>query len=165
MTDYTQLIERLKDADAETVMTTAILEDATDALEALQELVTELEDVALVSRGMLRLAHGERDEALEKLKELEAQEPIAFYTPERMDGFIPASVRIKKDGSSNAPQLPLYARPIPAQPTALELMREYSNGKQWALEEAAKICDSTPPHPFRPSIEAAWAIRKLGEGL
>lgn len=50
-------------------------------------------------------------------------------------------------------------------PTALELMREYSNGKQWALEEAAKICDSTPPHPFRPSIEAAWAIRKLGEGL
>lgn len=50
-------------------------------------------------------------------------------------------------------------------PTALELMREYSNGKQWALEEAAKICDSTPPPPFRPSIEAAWAIRKLGEGL
>lgn len=44
-------------------------------------------------------------------------------------------------------------------------MDGYSDCKQWALEEAAKICDSTPPHPFRPSIEAAWAIRKLKEGL
>ena len=30
-----------------------------------------------------------------------------------------------------------------------------------ALEAAAKVCDVTPPQPFRPSIEAAWAIRKL----
>ena len=30
-----------------------------------------------------------------------------------------------------------------------------------ALEEAAKICDVTPVQPFRPSIEAAWAIRAL----
>ena len=29
------------------------------------------------------------------------------------------------------------------------------------LEAAAKVCDTTPPYPFRPSIEAAWAIRKL----
>ena len=26
-------------------------------------------------------------------------------------------------------------------------------------EEDAKVCDVTPPHPFRPSIEAAHAIR------
>lgn len=29
------------------------------------------------------------------------------------------------------------------------------------LEEAAKVCDTTPPYPFRPSIEAAHAIRSL----
>jgi hypothetical protein len=27
-------------------------------------------------------------------------------------------------------------------PTALELMKSYSDGKQWALEEAAKVCDA-----------------------
>lgn len=26
-------------------------------------------------------------------------------------------------------------------------------------ERAAKVCDVTPPHPFRPSIEAAHALR------
>ena len=30
-----------------------------------------------------------------------------------------------------------------------------------ALEEAAKICDTTPPYPFRASIEAAHTIRAL----
>ncbi len=29
------------------------------------------------------------------------------------------------------------------------------------LEEAAKVCDITPPDPFRPSIEAAHAIRSM----
>ena len=29
------------------------------------------------------------------------------------------------------------------------------------LEEAARVCDVTPCQPFRPSIEAAWAIRAL----
>jgi len=29
------------------------------------------------------------------------------------------------------------------------------------LEEAAKVCDVTPPQPFRPSIEAAHAIRSM----
>ena len=28
-------------------------------------------------------------------------------------------------------------------------------------EECAKVCDVTPPEPFRPSIEAAHAIRSL----
>ena len=30
-----------------------------------------------------------------------------------------------------------------------------------ALDEAAAVCDVTPPYPFRPSIEAAHAIRAL----
>lgn len=30
-----------------------------------------------------------------------------------------------------------------------------------ALEDAARVCDVTPPHPFRPSIEAAHAIRAM----
>ena len=29
-------------------------------------------------------------------------------------------------------------------------------------EACAKICDTTPPEPFRPSIEAAYAIRARG---
>ncbi len=32
-----------------------------------------------------------------------------------------------------------------------------------AYEAAAKVCDATPPQPFRPSIEAAHAIRALAE--
>lgn len=32
-----------------------------------------------------------------------------------------------------------------------------------ALEDAARVCDVTPPYPFRPSIEAAHAIRALKE--
>ncbi len=28
-------------------------------------------------------------------------------------------------------------------------------------ERAAKVCDTTPPYPFRPSIGAAHAIRSL----
>jgi hypothetical protein len=30
-------------------------------------------------------------------------------------------------------------------------------------EACAKVCDTTPPYPFRPSIEAAHAIRARGE--
>lgn len=30
-------------------------------------------------------------------------------------------------------------------------------------EECAKLCDVTPPEPFRPSIEAAHAIRARGK--
>lgn len=30
-------------------------------------------------------------------------------------------------------------------------------------EECAKVCDTTPPQPFRPSIEAAHAIRARGK--
>jgi hypothetical protein len=29
-------------------------------------------------------------------------------------------------------------------------------------EACAKVCDTTPPYPFRPSIEAAHAIRARG---
>jgi len=30
-------------------------------------------------------------------------------------------------------------------------------------EACAKVCDATPPQPFRPSIEAAHAIRARGK--
>jgi len=30
-------------------------------------------------------------------------------------------------------------------------------------EACAKVCDTTPPYPFRPSIEAAHAIRARGD--
>jgi hypothetical protein len=32
------------------------------------------------------------------------------------------------------------------------------------LEAAARVCDVTPPEPFRPSIEAAHAIRAMKPG-
>lgn len=32
-----------------------------------------------------------------------------------------------------------------------------------ALEAAAKVCDTTPPKPFCPSIQAAHAIRSMKE--
>lgn len=82
----------------------------------------------------------ERDAALAKLKELEAQ----------------------------------------PSPTALELMREYSNGKQWALEEAAKVCEENAKiadmehgkstmfggvRADQSRTDAAEIIRKLKEGL
>ena len=33
--------------------------------------------------------------------------------------------------------------------------------RRQALEDAARVCDVTPPYPFRASIEAAHAIRAL----
>lgn len=33
------------------------------------------------------------------------------------------------------------------------------------LEKAAQVCDVTPPEPFRPSIEAAHALRQMAKGL
>ena len=139
--DYTQLIERLRlAARNDSVFGDDVREHASEQaankIEALQERVTELEDDAFVLRGMLRLAHGERDAALAKLRELEAQ----------------------------------------PSPTALELMTEYSNGKQWALEEAAKVCERLWPdkdcsgHEWSDgwadgTCASADAIRKLKEGL
>jgi len=34
---------------------------------------------------------------------------------------------------------------------------------QHEREACAKVCDTTPPYPFRPSIEAAHAIRARGK--
>lgn len=34
---------------------------------------------------------------------------------------------------------------------------------QHEREACAKVCDTTPPYPFRPSIEAAHAIRAKGQ--
>ena len=33
------------------------------------------------------------------------------------------------------------------------------------LEKAAQVCDITPPEPFRPSIEAAHALRQMAKEL
>lgn len=41
-------------------------------------------------------------------------------------------------------------------------MKAYAaEARKQALEEAAKVCDMTPPYPFRASIEAAHSIRAL----
>jgi hypothetical protein len=43
-------------------------------------------------------------------------------------------------------------------------MRAYGEAcARAALEAAAKLCDVTPPEPFRPSIEAAHAIRQMAK--
>ena len=43
-------------------------------------------------------------------------------------------------------------------------MRAYgAECRRQALEDAARVCDVTPPYPFRASIEAAHAIRALKE--
>lgn len=45
--------------------------------------------------------------------------------------------------------------------TEATVSRLLAECRRMALEEAARVCDATPPHPFRPSIEAAHAIRRL----
>ena len=39
----------------------------------------------------------------------------------------------------------------------------YAAGAAAEREACAQICDTTPPYPFRPSIEAAHAIRARGQ--
>ena len=46
---------------------------------------------------------------------------------------------------------------------AYELTRLCTLAADRALEAAAQKCDVTPPQPFRPSIEAAHAIRAMKE--
>jgi hypothetical protein len=38
----------------------------------------------------------------------------------------------------------------------------FEAGRLAEREACAKVCDTTPPYPFRPSIEAAHAIRARG---
>lgn len=60
---------------------------------------------------------------------------------------------------------PLPASTVPFQYNDLTVytaaqMRAYAAAAVAAEREAcAKLCDQTPPYPFRPSIEAAHAIR------
>lgn len=55
---------------------------------------------------------------------------------------------------------------ITAHPAFKSFMREYKQAlAALVLKEAAKVCDVTPPEPFRPSIEAAHALRTIAEGL
>ena len=58
---------------------------------------------------------------------------------------------------------PTYTRLVDGVPcmTVTEHKHILAAARVAALEEAAKVCDVTPGQPFRPSIEAAWAIRAL----
>ena len=62
------------------------------------------------------------------------------------------------------PELPHHAR-LTSTGDRLYLavqMREYAKRVEAATrEECAMVCDVTPPQPFRPSIEAAYAIRRM----
>lgn len=44
--------------------------------------------------------------------------------------------------------------------TAL-MWHAWQAARKQALADAALVCDVTPPYPFRPSLEAAHAIRAL----
>lgn len=54
--------------------------------------------------------------------------------------------------------LPFIA-PISATSCLVELERFAALVAAAEREQCAKVCDTTPPYPFRPSIEAAHAIR------
>ena len=45
--------------------------------------------------------------------------------------------------------------------TANDIRAAHRDGARLALERSIALCDVTPPYPFRPSIEAAHAIREL----
>lgn len=88
----------------------------------------------------------ERDAAVAKLRELETQEPFAYYNV----GFGYYDVEkfaFHKEPTKNldtrlwTEDKPLYTHPVPAAPTARTYMDGYSEGKAWALEAAAAICD------------------------
>lgn len=124
--DFTKLIKRLKAS-----LSPSKLDAEIEAgIQTLQARVTELENVEFALRGMLRLAHGERDAALEKLREIEGQEPSAYEVSGPYDRQV-----FKDTGSANAycgglnkgfgseayliKPLYLFARPVPAAaPTA-----------------------------------------------
>lgn len=65
---------------------------------------------------------------------------------------------VKKDAWNNTQ---LTEALMAAEARCEELERQLEEARNQALEEAAKVCDVTPPQPFRPSIEAANAIRAL----
>lgn len=51
-------------------------------------------------------------------------------------------------------------------PSFAPFMHEYKRAfAALLLEKAAQVCDVTPPEPFRPSIEAAHAIRRMAAGM
>ena len=104
MTDYTQLIERLR-------IVGGVGDEAAQAIEALQARVLELtENLEQKENGSLgRKFYEEMSYRLQRERDVEAAERDA------------ALAKLKE----------LEAQPSP---TALELMTEYSNGKQWAQE-------------------------------
>lgn len=144
----TELINRLRDTASKGVSVWGDLQtEAAQAIEALQARVAELTRLneTSVPMGAHIAALAELDTAQEKLRELEAQEPVAWVNSSNL---ISADIDRKRYPGGHGDQYtwrgfkndygntPLYARPVPAAPTARTYMDGYSDGKQWALEQA-----------------------------
>ena len=76
-------------------------------------------------------------------------------TPTREQALTPAELRELCAQLSEDGQAMLHRAVHAAHMSGLEL------GRDQGLREAALICRTTPPEPFRPSIEAAHAIEQL----
>lgn len=76
-------------------------------------------------------------------------------TPTREQALTPAELRELCAQLSEDGQAMLHRAVHAAHMSGLEL------GRDQGLREAALICRTTPPDPFRPSIEAAHAIEQL----
>ena len=48
-------------------------------------------------------------------------------------------------------------------PPEVLMWAAWQEAARQAMEKCAEVCDVTPPYPFRPSIEAAHAIRVMKE--
>lgn len=71
---------------------------------------------------------------------------------------------------SNTLRTALDALPLPRKPDLIRFsehdVRAHGDAcARLALERAVALCEVTPPYPFRPSIEAAHAIRELLKDL
>lgn len=157
MKDYTQLIERLRVGTGGGKHWMELESEAADAIEALQSRCVELEGRAVQltewqnleaerdnAVRMLAVACFERNSAMARLAAIGSQEPVAWIkyligAECKTDGRTYDILFCPMDGYT-----PLYANPVLAagaqSPTALELMKSYSDGKAWALEEAERVC-------------------------
>lgn len=71
----------------------------------------------------------------------------------------------EEDARYNATQNDLaWPRGAPHRAVQLVDVAEVARAVAAERERCARICDTTPPYPFRPSIEAAHAIRAAIRG-
>ncbi len=149
--DYTQLIERLRAGTGGGSHWMELEAEGADAIEALQARVADAERMQKYYSDYCNLTAAERDAALAKLRELDSQEPVADVLMHDGEKIIDGSMAFM-DTAWVGQQL--YARPVPAQPTARTYMDGYSDCKAWALEQAQPEPvsrtnpDGTEKHPF-----------------